>query len=244
MIDTLTQAARREATPAAWSCAAATVIGRDHALLGRNGQDHALARVVGTCGVAIVCDGCGQARGSEVGARVTAVVAARAASSALAAGAPCAAIVGVVGREVKRALRSVAATTAGDDAAAFATEHLAATLLVAVTRGDEALIFAWGDGLFRVDGRVVAIDEGGRPRYLAGDLSSDDPPTCSHLELVRGAQCIAAATDGFDARTLEEVPVARSAALLRWMRVRARTGAFADDGAVALLSSGSNRGAS
>jgi hypothetical protein len=229
---------------ATWSSAAATLIGRDHTLVGRNGQDHAVARAAGDWGVAVVSDGCGEARGSEIGARATAIVAARVAAAALGAGASFDEIVDRVAREVKRALRAVAGSVAGDDASAFATEHLAATLLATVARGDEALVFAWGDGLFRVDQRVVAIDEGGRPRYLGADLFSDDVPACSHREQVAGARCVAVGTDGFDARTLEELPITRSSALLRWMRVRARMGAFADDGAVAVLSLADFGGAS
>jgi len=174
---------------------------------------------------------------------VSAIVAARVAASALAAGAPMESIVARVGGEVMRALRGVAVEVAAEEAAAFASCHLVATLLVALARGDEAMVFGWGDGLFRIDARVVAIDEAGRPRYLGADLFREGVPACSFAERDDHARHVAVATDGFDDRVLGDLPCASSTALLRWMRVRGRGGAFADDGAVGLVARGHHGGA-
>lgn len=236
--DTLTvdaEPSQDDAPRSPWLAACASLIGRDHVLLGRNGQDHAVARAGGDWALGAVSDGCGAARGSELGARVSAIVAAREATAALGRGTTLEAVARDVEREVKRVLRAVAREVAGEDAALFAAVHLTATLLVAVVRRDEALVFGWGDGLVRIDGRVAVIDEGGRPRYLASDLGSERPAPYSVIERADGARSLAVATDGFDEHVLAELPFAGSAALLRWMRIRARSGAFADDGAVASI---------
>lgn len=225
----------RSAVGPSWRASATALIGRDHGLLGRNGQDHAVARSMGASAVVAVADGCGEARGSEVGARLSVAVALRLLGPKRVGCGQLDDLVAEVGREVRRVLRTVAIDVAGDEAPAFAAEHLAATLLVGVARGAEALVFGWGDGLYRHDDRVVTVDEGGHPRYLAVDLFRDLTPRASFTERVDGARLIAVATDGFDEGALAELPAARSTALLRWMRVRTRSGAFSDDGAVGLI---------
>ena len=92
----------------------------------------------------------------------------------------------------------------------------------------------------RIDERVVTLDEGGRPSYLATDLWQDAVPPCSFTARTDGARLVAVATDGFDEASLAAVPAARSAALLRWMRVRARSFAFTDDAAIGLLCASSS----
>jgi len=87
----------------------------------------------------------------------------------------------------------------------------------------------------RIDERVVTLDEGGRPSYLASDLWQEDVPPRSFTARTDGARLVAVATDGVDETSMATIPSARSTALLRWMRFRARSFGFTDDAAVGLL---------
>ncbi len=217
----------------------AALLGGDHAVLGRNLQDHAVGAIDGNSAVAVVADGCGEGEGSEVGARITAVTAAHAARQALSASAPLEAVVEAVGEAVLRALAALCRAVAGEDRvgrAAFAREHLAATLWVAVARGDEALLFGWGDGVLRVDDRVVVIDQRGRPDYLVAAVGAASMPPVTEQVSVAGARRVAVATDGWVEADLRALPSALpQASLVRWMRRRQRDGAFRDDAAIAEL---------
>lgn len=222
--------------------AATCILGRDHAVLGRNLQDHAVVQLEGPArAVAVVSDGCGEGEGSELGARIGALVGGRSAMAALAAGAPMDDLARAVGAAVLAALAAVTDAVAGSDRAtraAFVAEHLAATLWIAAARGREAVVFGWGDGVVRRDGRVVVIDQGGRPDYLVRALASGDVPAPSALLAAPDADLLAVATDGWGEDDLRALPAgASSLALGRWMRLRQRDGAFRDDAAVAVLGS-------
>jgi hypothetical protein len=224
-------------TTRTWEAAAAALMGRDHLLLQRNRQDHALAVVRSRVAVAVVSDGCGEGEGSEVGARISALVAERAAVGHLLSGAPLRDAATVLAAAVLTALAAVAEAAAGTDASArarFAAEHLAATLWVALLRGAEGTVFGWGDGRLRLGDRIVAIDQDA-PSYLVRSLGRSIPaPT--HVETLDPDAAVALATDGFDEASLAALPARASApALLRFMRLQQRGGAFADDAAVAAL---------
>ncbi len=219
----------------------AVLLGRDHALLGRNRQDHAVAVAGPGFGVAVVADGCGEGEGSEVGARVSAIVASRVAAGLLSAGAPLSVLAERVGGAVLTALHDVAHAAAGDDERAvesFACEHLAATLWIAAAREDRAVVFGWGYGLLLLGDRVEVVDEAGHPRYLVRSFGATSSPAPSaHIEVEAGID-LAVATDGWDEASLREAPLrGTSPALLRWMRLRQRQGAFADDAAVSAVHS-------
>lgn len=218
---------------------AGAVVGTDHVLVRRNLQDHAVAGVGEGFALAVVADGCGEGEGSEVGARVSAITAARAAHLALALGGPLDDVVGAVGEAVLATLAAVCRAVAGEDRAArsaFAREHLAATLWVALARGDESLLFGWGDGVLRVDDEVVVVDRGGRPEYLIAAVGAAAVPPVTERVSITGARRVAVATDGWVEADLRAVPVGLSdAGLVRWMRRRQREGAFRDDAATAEL---------
>lgn len=229
--------------------AAVSLLGRDHALVGRNLQDHAVAwsgtGPTGSLAALAVSDGCGEGEGSEVGARITALVACRAARVALESDEPLGSCVRIVGGEVLVALATVCAAVGGPSATdrfRFAAEHLAATLWMVVARGSAVVVFGWGDGLVRIGDRVLSVDEGGRPSYLlralgaGGAVPTTVPQPTGRLDARLDAM-VAVATDGWDEASL--LALANSggdAALLRWMRLRQRgRDCFRDDAAVARL---------
>lgn len=138
----------------------ATAIGRAHKRCGRNGQDACAS--ISTEGVVVVAvaDGCSAGTRSEVGAGVGArfVVAdvVRRLGEVSLAELPQLVIADLVDElaHLARALGDV-------------EQHLLFTIQCAVVKGDEALVFGVGDGLFAVDGRVVDVDEGPAPDYPA-----------------------------------------------------------------------------
>lgn len=148
--------------------AAGSVPGMRHIAAGRNNQD--ALRVVSTASatVAVVCDGCGSASRSEVGAWLGAELIASAIARRcegvrrLEAG-----VLEQVEVEVLDALRTVGARFGGEAARAV-SEGLLFTVIGAVVLEDETVVFAAGDGLFAVNGEVVVIGPfpGNAPPYL------------------------------------------------------------------------------
>lgn len=186
--------------------------------------------------VAAVADGCGEGEASELGARLSAIAATRAAAEALRGETTLEGIVSVVAQSVLVALEAVCRAAAGDDRrarASFAREHLAATLWLAIARDDGSIVFGWGDGVLAIDDRVVVVDREGRPDYLVSALGGA-PPAPTEILHASGARRLAVATDGWSEDDLRALPRGIGGhALLRWMRRRQREGAFRDDAAIA-----------
>jgi serine/threonine protein phosphatase PrpC len=133
-----------------WARAAA-VSGARHLRRARNGQD-AAASWVGTgdsAGAAaiVVCDGCGSSASSEVGARLGAQLVIAAVATRLQAGESPAALWSDGRTQVAAALRPLADAMPGGRAAAI-REHFLFTIVAAAVQGDEACVWAIGDGAF------------------------------------------------------------------------------------------------
>ena len=133
--------------------ASGVVTGARHLRAARNGQDAAATIVDGELAVAVVCDGCSAGASSEVGARLGAMLFARAIATRLARGelpsdpALWAAARAGVGRELHR--------LAGGDAielGALRECFLFTIVAVAATR-EAAAVWALGDGAYAVGRR-------------------------------------------------------------------------------------------
>jgi hypothetical protein len=187
------------------SIATGTVLGREHARLGRNNQDAVAVARDGEWVVAVVTDGCSSAPASEVGARLGATflaahvpaIARRGGSPAEVARASSAALLEYLGTVV----RGLAPT--GGDAAAVVHDHLLFTFLCGVVGPSRAFVFGAGDGVFSIDGRVTVLDSGpeNAPDYLAyGLLASLAPatgPTRVHADVdASKLRSLVVATDG------------------------------------------------
>jgi hypothetical protein len=184
--------------------ATGSVLGREHARLGRNNQDAVAIAREGAWLVAVVTDGCSSAPASEVGARLGAsflaahvpAIARREVSPEAVASEASAALLGYLGT-VARGL-AVSAS-----AAAVVHDHLLFTFLCAVVGPTRAFVFGAGDGVFSIDGRVTVLDSGpdNAPDYLAyGLLAALAPatsPTRVHADVeVAGLRSLVVATDG------------------------------------------------
>lgn len=181
--------------------AAGTVAGVSHQRAGRNSQDGFAYERRGDVIVAVVTDGCGSARHSEVGAKLGARIAARALLDA----APTRAW-NDAAAAIARSLRAVGAMIA-DDVRASAEEYLLFTIVAAVVTPERTTILSAGDGMFAINGErhVIGPFENNAPPYLGYAVADGDDASLT-VEREMATACvesIALATDG--ATALEDL---------------------------------------
>jgi hypothetical protein len=185
--------------------ATASVIGARHARVARNGQDSVAVWSDSRAAVVVVCDGCSSGVASEVGARMGASLFAKAISARIAAGdSPCDPAVWADARADVVAQLGALADQMPGELAQIVREHFLFTLLAAAVRGDEAAVWALGDGVYSFGDytRQLGPFADNAPPYLGYDLLGDARP--AHFEVVclsrgmRGAnvEAIIVGTDG------------------------------------------------
>ncbi|HEX7840735.1 MAG TPA: protein phosphatase 2C domain-containing protein, partial [Kofleriaceae bacterium] len=201
------------------SVAWAAVTGARHLRVARNGQDAAAAWAGAGMGAVVVCDGCSAGAGSEVGARLGAQLVIAQLAARLSDGERPRALWSGVRAQVVAALGRLARAMPGDPAAVI-REHFLFTIVAAAVAGDEACVWAIGDGAyaFRVertpggapdmpDVRDRSAEVARDPLHVLGPFADNQPPylaydllgmpTAAHLD-VRDARAgqIVVATDG------------------------------------------------
>jgi len=155
---------------------AGSVIGREHARVGRGNQDGVALHRNGELVVAAVTDGCSSGRYSEVGARLGAAHLAgwvpqlwRRLGGAASAPAELA-------REATDALLAYLYTVSGglkpggpDELSQVVADYLLFGFLCAVVDEERAVVFGIGDGVYSVNGASTVLDPGpeNAPDYLA-----------------------------------------------------------------------------
>lgn len=153
---------------------AGTTVGKDHRRSGRNNQDaYCIARTEAAT-VAMVADGCGSGKHSEVGAKIGVREAARVLASDLE-------MEGVYRLEAVRTcvLRTIdqLVTSLGDDYRSIISEYFLFTLLGVVITPEISTFFSIGDGIIVVNGEVMVSEyPNNAPPYIAYDLISNDQP--------------------------------------------------------------------
>lgn len=148
--------------------AAGSAPGRLHLLSDRPNQD-AFRVALGPWGaVAVVCDGCGSEPKSGIGAALGAALAVRSAAWQL----ECAAELDLeaIQDDVLQGIGLMAATAGLD-----IRENFLFTVLGVAFAGAKATVFACGDGVYAVDGRVTRLGPfpGNAPPYLGYSLFGD-----------------------------------------------------------------------
>ena len=184
----------------AFVMAAGSVVGSAHRTVLRNNQDAFAMHATSDAYVVVVTDGCSQGRASEVGAKLGAAWLSRAlpklardvpdpATLAQAASTGLLTYLGEVARGIA-------------DPETFAStvhEHLLFTFLAAIVRQEDAVVFGIGDGVFAIDGDVVALDPGpeNAPPYVAYGLLGTAVAPRLHLACsTRAMTSLLVATDG------------------------------------------------
>ncbi len=178
--------------------AAGSVAGRMHRRLARPNQD-AVSWIRARRGVVlVVCDGCGGAPRSEVGAALGARLWSRALVERLDAGAAVdAALFEVAGADVLAHLSALAAAMAPDPAAVV-VDHFMFTSLAAVITPEAVAVHAIGDGVVVLGDAVSVIGPfpDNQPPYLAQALLGSRPVGKTWLADPREIDRVAIATDG------------------------------------------------
>jgi hypothetical protein len=158
---------------ARFELAAGSVVGRDHVAAGRNNQDAFCFWTGPGALLAVVADGCGSGRFSEVGARIGArlvVEALRRHAGRLGAW-PADCMLEYVRLDVLESLRTLAAAMGGSLSQTVA-DYLLFTVVGAVVTEAEAFVFTLGDGVYAVNGEIQALTSpGNEPAYLGYALS-------------------------------------------------------------------------
>lgn len=217
-----------------------SVIGRDHARVGRNNQDG----VAVLPDVVVVTDGCSSQPQSEVGAQLGA----RFLATWLAHHGRVDTETPARATEALTAFIGEAARSLGGDLAATLERYFLFTFLAAVRDGERALVFGLGDGAVVVDADVVRLDAGpeNAPPYCAYRLSASGSRPEAQLHFFGEARSVAVATDGLDplvrrdpralAQLVQDVALARNPlSLQRRLNVLAEAERFADDATLAVL---------
>lgn len=154
--------------------AGGSVTGREHVAAGRNNQDAFCWSAAGEATVAVVADGCGSGRHSEVGAQVGA----RLLTSALREQAArfeaekAADVLERIRLDVLAQLR-VLANAMGGSLSQVVSEYFLFTTLGFVVGPQTTTVFGIGDGIVCVNGRVRKLEAArNEPAYLGYGLTS------------------------------------------------------------------------
>jgi hypothetical protein len=171
-----------------------SVIGSAHRRAGRNGQDAGVIARRDDTLVAVVTDGCGSARHSEVGAKLGAQIVAREVLARCASPFDWTAIAASVAEQLSHVASPFSA-----DCATLADTFLF-TILGAVMTPHETVIFSAGDGIFAVNGTTQQIGPfpGNAPPYLGYALLGASSPafTVQYEGATTDIDTLLIATDG------------------------------------------------
>ena len=138
--------------------AAGSIAGRDHVRAGRNNQDALAVVVSAEAVVAVVCDGCGSGRASELGARAGARLVAEAIRGVVQGDVPAGdpRFWARVRHQLLARLAALAEAMGGD-LARTVHDHFLFTVVAAVVTREVTAVAAVGDGAFALDGELRAL---------------------------------------------------------------------------------------
>lgn len=191
----------------------------------------------------IVCDGCGSADGSEVGAALLAEFGVAELERLTGRGVPLAEMPGELYRASLHFLKQLACLVLGEKPSSertveFIGRYLLATVLGFVVGEEETLLFAAGDGLIIVNDELEQRDEDNRPSYLAYGLLAPEQLTAPTLRQgfdfrllpTASIERLAVWTDGFDTALRGEIwNLGGPRGLQRKLNVWGKGKRFADD---------------
>ena len=178
---------------------AASVIGGEHHRTRRRSQDAAACVTGPGWAVVVVCDGCGSAPRSELGAELGAQAWAHGLARALAAGARLSrALWDQVSIDVVRTLGALAAQLGPRDQ--VVRDSLLFTVVAAAYAGGQRAVFAIGDGAYAVDGVVTTLGPfpDNTPPYPMYGLTGAPVPSRVIVEPAPARGSLLVATDGVD----------------------------------------------
>ena len=192
--------------PGLFDIAAGSVTGRDHVLAGRNNQDAYHWACLPQAVMAVVCDGCGSGKHSEVGAQIGARLMIEAMSRALQG--PAHAFWYRVRQDVLTQLRCLAKQFGGYFPSTV-QDYLLFTVVGALVTPRRTCCFSLGDGVMVVNGDQLLLGPfpDNAPPYLAYELfdAPDGRPSALPQEFqmqrvlpTTAVQSIVLGTDGLE----------------------------------------------
>ena len=187
--------------------AAASCIGRNHAIAGKNNQDAYCVHTSELVTIAVVCDGCSSSKHSEVGAQIGARLIVEVIARQISQLAQL--DWGKIEREMLERLESIAQTLAGGHSLPLIIqEYFLFTVVGAVITPQETTIFSQGDGIIALNGQLKQLGPfpDNAPPYLAYKICDGEAPlgTCAlgeqlqiqHQLPTKKVESIALGTDG------------------------------------------------
>jgi len=161
---------------AEFELAAGSVVGRDHLRAARNGHDAFHVESRDDVIAAVVCDGCGSAPDSEIGAKLGAAIVARALARC--------------GGDWESAVAEIASRLQGIDAITPSSDSFFFTIVAAVIDPQQTTILVRGDGFFVINGERQSLGPfpGNAPPYFAYEPQLDvarviETPAVDHIIL-------------------------------------------------------------
>ena len=162
--------------------AGGSIAGRNHTLAGKNNQDAYCSYSSELVTIAVVCDGCGSGKHSEVGAKLGAGLIVEAIARQL-KGQTSLDLV-EVRQDVLVQLEGIGKTIAGvHPLSQIINDYLLFTVIGALITPSETAVFSIGDGVIAVNGKVTQIGPfpNNAPPYLAYSLCGY--PEWGHLQM-------------------------------------------------------------
>jgi len=183
-----------------------SIIGRNHVVTGRNNQDAYRVVLRSQFVAAVVCDGCGSGKHSEVGAKLGAKIVTNAIADLLDQGMAISHpdFWDILKTNLFQKLIDIVAIAndAQESVMEFVNDYLLFTIVGAVITANETMTFSMGDGAIAVNGKLTQIPAypGNAPPYLAYGLYRPDAVSfeiCDRLATSE-VESILIATDGID----------------------------------------------
>ncbi|MDX2270578.1 MAG: protein phosphatase 2C domain-containing protein [Cyanobacteriota bacterium] len=150
--------------PLEWACG--SVVGTEHRRLGRNNQDSYQVLKTEDFLIALVCDGCGSSKHSEIGAKVGSRLLLQTIAMALQWGELD---WEWVQSEVLRQIASLA-DLMGQNRGQMVQDYFLFTLVGCVITPSHSVLFALGDGVFILNHEVLTLEADNSPPYLGYGL--------------------------------------------------------------------------
>jgi len=183
-----------------------SIIGRNHVATGKNNQDAYRVVLRSQFIVAVVCDGCGSGKHSEVGAKLGAKIVTDAIADLLDQGMAISNpnFWDILKTNLFQKLIDIVAIAndAQESVMEFVNDYLLFTIVGAVITASETVTFSMGDGAIAVNGKLTQIPAypDNAPPYLAYGLYRPDAVSFEICDRIPTSELesILIATDGID----------------------------------------------
>jgi len=187
--------------------ACGSIIGRNHVLAGKNNQDALRIVIQDQCMTAVVCDGCGSGKHSEVGAKLGTRMVTDAIADLLHQGLAISEpdfwhILNIKLLQKIKTFVEISTNEAQESVMEFVNNYLLFTIVGLVITPSETFAFSMGDGAIAINGKLTQIPAypDNAPPYLAYGLYQPEAVSFEIRDRMATSELesILIATDGID----------------------------------------------